>query len=138
VGTVLQAGAVNVLYGSPGGLTGDGDDLWTQDSPGIVGTAEPEDLFGDEVIVANFGNGAQADLAVGSRGEDIGNVQDAGAVTVIYGSVGGLTSSGNQLWTQDSNGIIGTSESGDFFGAELAAGNFGGSSQADLAVGVEG
>ena len=46
-----NAGAVNVLYGSARGLgaTGSGgpeDQLWTQDSPGIRGGAERNDLFG--------------------------------------------------------------------------------------------
>jgi hypothetical protein len=41
----LYAGAVNVLYGSRGGLT-DTDQLWSQNSPGIKGGAEEYDSFG--------------------------------------------------------------------------------------------
>jgi hypothetical protein len=39
---------------------------------------------------------------------------------VLYGSAGGLTSSGSQLFTQASPGMAGTAEAGDLFGAALA------------------
>jgi hypothetical protein len=57
-------------------------------------------------------------------------------VNVIYGSSGGLTAAGDQFWGQGEAGIFGTAEAGDHFGETLAAANFGGNSQADLAVGV--
>ena len=60
-----------------------------------------------------------------------------GAVNVIYGAAtGGLGAAGNEVWSQGSEGITGTPEAGDQFGYSLAAGNFGNSSQADLAIGV--
>ena len=46
VGTVAQAGAVSVLQGAGGGLTTAGGRLFTQNSPGVPGTAETFDLFG--------------------------------------------------------------------------------------------
>ncbi|TMK96665.1 MAG: hypothetical protein E6G40_10595 [Actinobacteria bacterium] len=48
VGTVPGAGAVNVLYGSAGGLqaTSPDDQFWNQDSPGVRDTAEAGDDFG--------------------------------------------------------------------------------------------
>ena len=39
-------GVVQVLNGSPSGLTASGNQLWSQDSPGIDGVAEPGDSFG--------------------------------------------------------------------------------------------
>jgi hypothetical protein len=39
-------GVVHVLYGAAGGLTAAGSQLWSQDSPGIAGTAEASDFFG--------------------------------------------------------------------------------------------
>ena len=39
---------------------------------------------------------------------------------------GGLTSTGNQLWHQDSAGIADTAEAGDSFGGALAAGDLNG------------
>src|SRR4051812_4533415 len=43
VGGVVDAGQVNVLRGSAGGLTAAGAQLWNQDSPGVPGTAEDID-----------------------------------------------------------------------------------------------
>ena len=47
VGAATQAGAVNVLYGSAGGLqaTSPDDQFWNQDSPGVKDTAESSDSF---------------------------------------------------------------------------------------------
>src|SRR5438128_999990 len=79
-----NAGAVNVRYGSATGLTDVGNQLWTQDSGTIADVAEEGDQFGLSLAAANFGNGPQADLAVGVPLEDIptkiGPIKDAGAV----------------------------------------------------------
>ena len=53
VGPNPQAGAVNVLYGSAAGLTGAGSQVFTQDSPGVPGTAEHDDLFGGALAADN-------------------------------------------------------------------------------------
>jgi len=37
---------VQVLYGSANRLTATGNQLWTQNSSGIAGVAEPGDIFG--------------------------------------------------------------------------------------------
>jgi FG-GAP repeat len=136
VGAVESAGAVNVIYGSSGGLTAPGNQRWTQNSSGVVGTAERGDSFGSALASADFGKSPLADLAVGVPFEDVGAVERAGAVNVIYGSSGGLTAAGNQRWTQDSPGIADAAETPDLFGSALAAGDFGNSPHADLAVGV--
>ena len=60
------------------------------------------------------------DLAIGVPNEDVTGTDD-GAVNVVYGSINGLTSLGNQLWTQGTTGIEGTAESGDLFGSTLAS-----------------
>ena len=46
VGSIEEAGAVNVLFGSAAGLSGAGSQLFTQDTPGVESGAEPFDLFG--------------------------------------------------------------------------------------------
>ncbi len=46
VGGFVDAGAANVLYGSPSGLTARGDQLWSQNTRGIKDEAEELDLFG--------------------------------------------------------------------------------------------
>ena len=129
-------GAVNVIYGGPGGLSAAGNEVWSQGNQGITGNPEAGDLFGYSLAAGNFGNSSQADLAVGVPFEDQVATND-GAVNVIYGAAtGGLGVSGNQVWSQGNQGITGNPEAGDQFGYSLAAGNFGNSSQADLAVGV--
>jgi hypothetical protein len=64
VGTVVGAGAVNVLYGSsPGGLTGTGSQLLSQDTPGVPGSAEVDDGFGFALATGDFNGDTFADLA---------------------------------------------------------------------------
>ena len=122
LGGATDAGAVNVVYGSNTGLVGRNQTL-TQDSPGVVGTAEPGDLFGVAlargIFLNNFNGDGFADLAIGAAGEDVGAAIDAGAVNVQYGSSTGLPGPGGQLFTQNSPGVGGSAESGDGFGAAL-------------------
>ena len=133
-----NAGAVNVIYGSGGGLTEIDNQFWHQDSPGILGTPEETDLFGSALTSGDFNGDGFADLAVGVPSEAIGEIAGAGAVNIIYGSDDGLTDAGNQLWHQNSDGIVGAAEEGDSFGAALASGDFNGDGFDDLAVGVNG
>jgi hypothetical protein len=139
VGTVSDAGAVHVLYGTPTGLTATGTQLFTQDSPGVPGVAEAGDDFGFALAAGDFDNDGFADLAVGVPGEDLGGGFAAeGGVNVLYGAGGGLTGAGGQLFTQDSPGVPGVAEVGDVFGATLAAGDFDNDGADDLAVGASG
>ena len=135
-----HAGAVNVLRGSATGLTATGNQLWTQDSPGIRGTAEKDDQFGSAVAAADFNGDTFADLAIGVPTETVGRARTTGAVSVIYGSRSGLQSSGNQFWSQSSRGVPGSNEKDDLFGSRLAVGQFGrdsgGRQFADLVIGV--
>lgn len=110
----LDAGAVNILYGSSTGLTGVGAQLWTQDSPGVQGRARQSDNFGSSLAVLDVDRGRSADLAVAARGEDIGGAEEAGRVHVLYGSSRGVTAR-DQRWDQDSPGIAGHAEAADRF-----------------------
>src|SRR4051812_19759353 len=69
VGSVSQAGAVNVIYGSASGLAGAGGQLWTQDSAGIEDTAETDDHFGAAIAVADVNGDGRSDLVVGAPDE---------------------------------------------------------------------
>jgi hypothetical protein len=135
-GKTSNAGAVSVLYGSASGLTSTGSDFWQQGAGGITGTAESNDVFGSALAAGDFDGDGVLDLAIGAPGEGIGSKGGAGAVNVIFGSGGGLTATGNQLWHQDVDGIDGTAESGDRFGSALASGDLDGDGTDDLAVGV--
>jgi len=138
VGSSGDAGAVNVIYGSATGLAAAGNQIWTQNSPGILDTAEGSDNFGDALAWGDFNADGYSDLAVGVYGETFGSVVSPGQVNVIYGSATGLAAAGNQIWNQNSPGILGTAEDFDFFGWSLAGGDFNGDRYSDLAVGVFG
>lgn len=99
-------------------------------------TVEPGDHFGAALAAGNFGDGSLDDLAIGAPEEDIesDSATDAGIVGVFYGRNGTLSPGGADVWDQE-NAAVGTIETGDGFGAAVAAGNFGRSSVADLAIG---
>jgi hypothetical protein len=144
VGNALNAGAVHVLYGSASGLqaTAPDDQYWDQNVPGVADFAEGSDEFGWAVAAADFNGDGFADLAVGVRLENVGNmmedVVDAGAVQVLYGSAGGLqvTDPDDQFLHQNSPEIEDTAEPNDRFGWSLAAGDLNGDGFGDLASGV--
>jgi FG-GAP repeat/FG-GAP-like repeat len=138
VGTIADAGAVNVLYGTAGGLTGTGSQLFTQNSPGVGSGAEPGDSFGFALAAGDFDHDGFADLAVGTPDENAGTIADAGAVNVLYGATGGLTGTGSQIFTQNTPRVPGGAEPDDNFGSALAAGDFNSEGFADLAIGAPG
>jgi hypothetical protein len=135
VGGVVDAGAVNVLYGSAGGLTGTGSQYFTQDSRGVGSSAEANDYFGSELTAGDFDHDGYTDLAIGVIFEDVGSVFNAGGVNVLYGGAGGLTGVGSQFFTQDSPGVASSAEALANFGLALAAGDFDQDGSADLAIG---
>ena len=128
LGAVVDAGAVSVLYGSAGGLASDGRVL-SQDTAGVPGTSEASDRFGAALVPGRFNTDIYWDLAVGAPGEDLGD-PDAGAVTILFGSAGGLGGAGARLLTQ------GNPEPGDNFGFSLDIGELSGGEE--LVVGAPG
>jgi hypothetical protein len=132
VGSVGQAGAVNIIYGSAaGGLDVAGNQYWNQDESGMAGAAEENDHFGWALAAGDFDGNGYDDLAIGVPDEDIGAVVDAGGVQVMYGTAGGLTAAGNKIWNQE----VGA-ETGDRYGRSVTTGDFDNDGYDDLAVGV--
>src|SRR5918993_626841 len=129
VGAAGDAGAVNVLYGSAGGLQPTAD-VFVQGSGGVGGAREDNDRFGAAVARGDFNGDSILDLAVGAPGEVVGSAVNAGAVNVLHGSGGGLTGGPGLIQPN--------AEAGDLFGSALAAGDFNGDGFFDLAVGVPG
>jgi hypothetical protein len=140
VGSLTDAGAVHVLYGSASGLqaTAPNDQFWHQDSPDVGDSAETSDRFGSSVAAGDFNGDGFADLVAGVPFEDVASVGDAGAVHVLYGSAAGLqaTAPDDQMWSQDSPGVLDLAEAGDKFGFAAAGGDFNNDSFDDLAIGV--
>jgi hypothetical protein len=123
-------GAVNILYGSAGGLTG-GPQFFQP-------TPEGGDRFGSSLAAGDFDGDGFFDVAVGAPGEDIGTTRDAGAVTILFGSASGIATAGAQTLFQGSGGISGSAEEFDNFGVSLASGILANDDLADLVVGVPG
>jgi hypothetical protein len=115
----LGAGAAHVFYGTAGGLSGVNSEYWSQNTLGVIGVAGGGDQFGFSLAAADFGDGAEADLAVGVAADnEIGNLINSGAVNVFYGGTTGLGATGD-LWGQNVVGL--TAEAEDHFGHSLAA-----------------
>ena len=131
----LSRGAVWVLYGGPQGVDTSRAVRFDEDTPGIPGTGEPQDAFGDALAAADLNRDGRTGVAIGASGEDIGTAVDAGMVTVLYGGATGLTTSGAVSIGQSTAGVPDAAEGADFFGMTLAAGDVNGDGYADLAVG---
>jgi len=94
--SVSASGAVMVLYGSSVGLTSSGSQFWSQNSPDVNGASETLDRCGASLVAGDFDGDGFADLAFGCPGEDVGSAEDAGAVSVLFGSSAGLTAARNR------------------------------------------
>ncbi|MEU9187176.1 esterase [Streptomyces sp. NPDC048484] len=117
-GETMTGGLVGVRYGGENGPA-DEAQWWTQDSPGVPGTAERGDGWGTDLSVADTDGDGYADVAIGAAGEDIGTVADAGAVWVLRGATAGLSSTGAKSWDQDSADVPGVPEKGDKWGGQV-------------------
>ncbi len=102
VGGHPHAGAVDVLYGSPGGLRTAGAQLLTERSPA------DGDLFGASLAAGRFGHEESSEwthaadgLAVTIGGKQVGLATGAGAVEVIQGSHGRLSPWLSRVYTQN-------------------------------------
>ena len=126
---------VHVFYGHPGGLqvepkgSARNDQAFTQDTRGVPGAAGAHS-FGKATAFGDFNADGCADLAIGAPRDD------AGSVTVLYGSPTGLTTTGAKRvpltgtpLADDPHGING----GDF-GSAMVAGDLNGDGVDDLAV----
>lgn len=140
VGGDAGAGAAHVLFGSTAGLQAARDQLWTQDSSGVDGTAKPGDAFASALAAGDFDGNGKDDLAAGAPGDSVSSAPGAGLVNVLYGGSAGLQTSGpqDQKWDQNSDSVYDSAETNDAFGSSLLAADFDANGREDLAVGVPG
>jgi hypothetical protein len=128
VGGQKNAGQIVALYGSASGISSAKRSTISQNTPGVPGTAEAGDEFGADLVYADFNGDGYDDLAVSSPNEKLGTDVNAGSLAILLGSRNGLT--GKSIDVPDP-----APSSHDFWGKNLAAGDFDGDGKADLAVG---
>ncbi|MFF4017699.1 VCBS repeat-containing protein [Streptomyces sp. NPDC001843] len=105
-------GLVDVLRGSRGGLTGTGAQGFTQNTAGVPGSAEINDVFGATVQLLDINGNGHADLSAAAPNEDGGN----GAVWELRGGATGLTTDAALVFGPKS---VGAPYAKAAFGAEL-------------------
>lgn len=135
---VAQAGAVDVVYGSAGGLLTTTAQRWTQDDTGVFPSQQGAN-FGWSLVVGETNKDAYDDLIVGAPMQNLEGFENAGSATVIPGSAAGLTSTGAKFLT--ANVEESSLQKDAYFGAALALANLDGSDEPDtldLLVGVPG
>ncbi|MFC7217100.1 FG-GAP and VCBS repeat-containing protein [Streptomyces polyrhachis] len=129
-------GAITVTYGSATGLSTTRTPVKiTQDTAGIPGGGEADDHFGWDVAIGDVNGDGYGDVAVGSEGEDLGGVLDAGLVTVLRGSSTGLTGTGAVAYEQNTSGIPGGNEPRDSFGFAVGLPDANADGRSELLVG---
>ncbi|TPQ21731.1 FG-GAP-like repeat-containing protein [Streptomyces sporangiiformans] len=113
--SVVDTGAVTVLYGSASGLnTTSGYQYFAQSTAGVPGTDEREDRFGGEVKLTDVNGDGKADLTVGAYGENGFN----GSVVYLPSDGTKITTTGARSLSTSSVGV--STDGTPWFGANAA------------------
>jgi hypothetical protein len=133
-GGASGAGLVYVMNLSP-------DGTWALQSTIQAGGAYPgasqaNANFGNGLAAGDFNNDGYTDLAIGIRGQIVGGFDNAGAIMITYGGLSGITASQARIINRNSDGLSFSPKENDYFGWALAAGDFDGDADDDLAVGI--
>lgn len=132
--TMYEAGSVIMISGSNTGLNNADQQLLFQGAGGLEGAIEPYDYTGASLAVGDFDNDTNDDLAIGSPGETASRARSAGLVNVIFGDGTGLDMATQQRLYQGAGGLKGATETSDFVGNALSAGDYNGDNFDDLAI----
>ncbi|GAB2735875.1 FG-GAP-like repeat-containing protein [Streptomyces bullii] len=132
-----KGGQITVWYGGPNGPDpAQKPTVIHQDTTGVPGAGETDDVFGSALSAGDVNGDGYADIAVGAWGEDLGSVKDAGSVTLLFGSASGLTGTGARSYSQDTAGVPGSSEYMDAFGMTVRLVDLDKNGRADLVTGA--
>lgn len=133
---------VQILRVGPGRIGGAQPAPITLATPGFPGGHPDWFEFGLWPMAGGDVNAdGRDDLAVGNPvfntiESEPGQGAGEGAVVLFYGSQQGLTTAGNQVWTQSSPGVAGAVGEENSFGYTVAMGRLDDGATADLAVGA--
>ena len=135
-GEIANAGSIQVIYGGPSGLTGQGDQLLFHGQGGFAGAAEPFSGLAWSLASGDLIGTGHDDLAASTAYATVDGADNAGYVQVLPGSPVGVSTDGERTFSQASRGIGEKPEATDSFGWTLATGDVGRSARQDLAIGV--
>jgi hypothetical protein len=138
VGSHLGAGSFIVQPGSLSGIAGSGGRFMSQDRPAVSGTSQTGGAFASALATGDFNGDGFADVAVGIPGLTIGSATSAGSVNVFWGGPDGPRNYDVAGISQATPGIDDVPETGDRFGATVAAGDVNGDGIDDLVIGAPG
>lgn len=144
-GGIAQAGLIKVFNGS----LSLAQPLVTpitisQQTASVPNVSQTGDEFGAALAAGDFNGDGFCDLAAGVPGEDVGGLNNCGAVNLLYGKATGLDGVGSAEIHQNTSVTVGVttfsvadvSEANDQFARNVSAGDFDGNGTADLVIGV--
>ncbi len=134
VAGLADAGLVHAVGYAPGGVM-IGVLAFTQGIFGVNAT-EATDEFGRSVAIGDFNGDPFGDCLIGSPGEILGGLADAGLLSVVPGGPGGPgTGPPPTFWHQNTPSVLDVVEVGDRLGEFVTVGDFNGDGMLD-AVGT--
>jgi hypothetical protein len=120
-----QRGAITVLFGSATGISMQGAELITPNSPQIP-SAPSTFFFSWTIATGDYDGNHHADIAIASMGDTVAGKSYGGAVFVIPSGAHGPRTTGIRRWTRATPGVPGRVQQTETFGIGLGNGQWSG------------